>query len=391
MNLLYVHRTRAAGVEGVHIGQIVRCMRLLGHRVDMLSPVGDFIEHISPVRTEAPATGKRLHGLGSKLPELLFELLELAYSAKASVEATRRYRQGAVDAVYERYAIFGFAGLWLSQRRGVPHVLEVNYTSLTPLVRPRSRVLKPLAKWLDGFMFRRATHLMAVSSYLKQHLVEEFGIDASRISVVPNAADPAVFDPARVAALAAGALPEGPIIGFVGGFYHWHGLGLLLQAFKAIAERFPQAHLVLIGDGPMRADLVRQVQELGLGDRVLMPGKIAHADLVPYVARFDIGVMPDSNLYGSPMKIFEYMAMAVPVVVPDYAPLTDVVVDGVHGKVFERRDVAAMAECLAELLRDGAVRRRMGHNARQAIIDTHNWMNSATLAVRHLSTNEAAT
>ncbi len=184
-------------------------------------------------------------------------------------------------------------------------------------------------------------------------------------------------------------MPAGPVIGFVGGFYNWHGLDLLVEAFMRIAKQFPSASLVLIGDGPMRETVATQASARGLPDRVIMPGRVPHAKLAPYVARFDVGVMPDSNLYGSPMKVFEYMAMSVPVVVPNYAPLLDVVVDGVQGRVFERRDVDDLARCLSDMLADEARRKRMGTNARQAIVDTHNWMNNASVVAKHLGARSA--
>lgn len=388
MKIVYVHRTRAQGVEAVHIGQIVQGFRKLGHEVQMLSPVGDFIEHVTPPKAQAAAApGKPglLHRLIDRMPEVAFELMELAYNAKALWEGMRRFRRGTVDGVYERYAIFAVAGMLLARWWKVPFVIEVNYTSLSPLVRQRSAWLKPLARWVDRLLFRSATHLLAVSSYLKQHLIEEFGIEPDRISIVPNAADPAVFDPEKALQAEAPALPAGRIVGFVGGFYRWHGLDLLVDAFLRIADEFPDANLLLVGDGPMRGEIEALAKEKGLSQRVLMPGRIAHAKLVPYVARFDMGVMPDSNLYGSPMKVFEYMSMAVPVVVPDYAPLQDVVTDGVQGRIFRRRDAEHLAACMRELLSDDPLRRQMGRNARQSVLDKHNWLNNASTSLAFLS------
>ena len=392
MNVLYVHRTRATGVEAVHIGQIVLGLRRLGHRVSMLSPVGDFIEHVNEpaVSVAAPKSAASRKRKALEMPEILFEILEIGYNLKAILDGLRKVSRGSVDGVYERYAIFGVAGMLLARWWGVPFVLEVNYTSLSPLVRRRSRLMKPLARWCDGIVFRRATHLLAVSSYLKEELVNQFGVSPERVTVVPNAADPSVFDPAAARAVEPErSMPAGPVIGFVGGFYKWHGLDLLVEAFMRIAKQFPSASLVLIGDGPMRETVATQASARGLPDRVIMPGRVPHAKLAPYVARFDVGVMPDSNLYGSPMKVFEYMAMSVPVVVPNYAPLLDVVVDGVQGRVFERRDVDDLARCLSDMLADEARRKRMGTNARQAIVDTHNWMNNASVVAKHLGARSA--
>jgi glycosyltransferase involved in cell wall biosynthesis len=392
MNFLYVHRTRATGVEAVHIGQIVLGLRRLGHQVRMLSPVGQFIEHVNPRPAEAApaaAPAKVPAKAGREMPELLFECLELGYNLKAWLDGLRLGREQRVDGIYERYAIFGMAGLWLARRWGVPFVLEVNYTSLSPLVRQRSGLLKPLARWCDRQLFRGATQLLAVSSYLKDELVQVYGVSPDRVTVVPNAADPAVFDPVPARAQAPDmVLPAGPIIGFVGGFYKWHGLDLLVQAFLQVAQQHPQACLLLVGDGPMREEVAALARQHGLQDRVLMPGRVAHNRLAPYVARFDVGVMPDSNLYGSPMKVFEYMAMEVPVVVPDYGPLLDVVVDGRQGRIFKRRDVQDLARCLNDMLADAERRRQMGLAARQAIVERHNWLNNARLAAGHLGAKE---
>lgn len=377
--VLYVHRTQAAGVEGVHIGQIVKHLRFLGNEVRIFSPVGEYVEILSP-KAAASTADRKQYGpgltakIGKRLPEFLFELAEIAYSAVATTQALWQFRKDRFDAIYERYAIFGFAGAVLAAAWRVPLVLEVNYTSQSPLVRQRSPWLRPLAKMVDGWLYRRAHRLLPVSSYLRDELIRDFGVKPERITVVPNAADPAEFDPA---ALPGAEVDGGQVIGFVGGFYPWHGVGLLLEAFARIASQFPQARLLLVGDGPMRADIESKARMLGVAERVSLPGKIAHAQLSKAVSTFAVGVMPDSNEYGSPMKIFEYMAMCKPVVVPDYGPLRDVVTDGVEGLLFPRQSVEALAACLAAMLSDEARRSQMGRAARQRIIDRNNWRRNA--------------
>jgi glycosyltransferase involved in cell wall biosynthesis len=86
--------------------------------------------------------------------------------------------------------------------------------------------------------------------------------------------------------------------------------------------------------------------------------------------------MPDSNDYGSPMKIFEYMSMGKPVVVPDYPPLLDVVNDNEEGRVFPARNVPEMAACLEMLLTDTMAYQRMAEQARRKIVTKHNWLDN---------------
>src|SRR5690606_7095436 len=297
----------------------------------------------------------------------------------------RRLELNPVDAVYERYAIFGLTGARVAQRLGKPFVLEVNYTSRSPLVRRRNKLLAPLARRVDRYVFARASALAVVSSYLKRHLIDDYAVPESKISVIPNAADPEKLDPARHAGAPVRPGYEGRIVGFVGGFYPWHGLDLLVRAFRTVAARVPDARLVLIGDGPMRPAITSLVSDLGLSDKVVMPGQIPHGALHAHISFFDVGVMPDSNVYGSPMKVFEYMAMGKPVVVPDYPPLRDVVADGAEGRIFPPGDASALSECLEQLLADSALRELMGRRARAKIVSTHNWHNNAKMVASLLA------
>jgi len=377
MKILYLHRTQAKGVEGVHIGEIVKAWRRLDHTVEILSPVGAQLGD-APAAAGSSPTGikqKLFKFVSSRLPEFFFELAELAYNLIALNQA-RALGKPNVEFIFERFAIFAIAGAYLSKRWNVPFVVEINYTSRSHLVRERSGLLKPLAYRLDRYIFSRATGLVAVSTRLKEHLMADYGIEGNRIIVLPNAADPDVFDPEKVAKPSAYADLQGKIIGFVGGFYPWHGLDLLLQAFELMAARVPDSKLMLIGDGPMLPAIREQSEKLGLASRVILTGRIGHKELPGYIRLFDIGVMPDSNDYGSPMKIFEYMSLRKPVVVPDYGPLLDAIENGKEGRIFKARDVQQMADCLTMMLTDQAAYDRMSEQARNKILSKHNWLNN---------------
>jgi glycosyltransferase involved in cell wall biosynthesis len=382
MRIVYLHRTQAKGVEGVHIGEIVKAWRKLGHQVRLLSPVDEQLgDAPASASSSAPASKpglkqKLFRFVSSHLPEFFFELAEIAYNL-AALNQARKLGRAEVDFIFERYAIFAFAGAYLSKRWNKPFVVEVNYTSCSALVRERSALLAPLARRVDAYIFRRATGLAAVSTELKRHLMEEFGVPEHKIIVLPNAADPDVFDMARVTREPKYENANVKTIGFVGGFYPWHGLDLLLQAFQKMSARIPHSRLMLVGDGPMMPIIREQSEKMGLADRVILTGRVAHQNLPGYLAAFDVGVMPDSNDYGSPMKIFEYMSLAKPVVVPDYGPLRDAVDDGVEGRIFAPKSIEAMANCFVDVLLNEETYQRMSKAARQKILSKHNWLNNA--------------
>lgn len=373
MNIVYIHRTKGKGVEGVHINEITRQLTATGHRVEMVSPI-DRVE--DDARDKVQGNG---FSFSRNVPELLFEFLEIAYNWLGYRKLSRLSRRYAVDLIYERYAIFSVFGVFFARRRHVPIVVEANYTADLPLVRKRSALLMPLARRLDRYIFTGATRIVAVSSYVKNHLVSTHAIDENKILMLPNAADPEKFS-------LVGLDSENPIktIGFVGGFYPWHGVPLLVRGFAELVPEFPDVRLCLVGDGPERTDIEQQVETLGITHLVDFTGQVAHENLAGQMAKFYIGVMPDSNVYGSPMKIFEYMSMGVPVVAPDYAPILDVVEDGQQGLVFRRQNLDELVNCLRRILASEKLRQKLSQQARTKIEVERNWKNNARLSIANL-------
>jgi glycosyltransferase involved in cell wall biosynthesis len=140
---------------------------------------------------------------------------------------------------------------------------------------------------------------------------------------------------------------------------------------------YNEAVLLLIGDGPMRRSLEKRTSKLGLKNRVQFIGYVSHNQLPEYIAAFDIAVMPNSNEYGSPMKIYEYMAMSKPVVAPSFVPLKDGINHSVEGLLFEPENTDELVHCLEKLIIDPSLRVRMGKYGRKRILTIHNWDNNA--------------
>lgn len=390
MRILYLHRTQGRGVEGVHIDGIVNSFRKLGHDVHVVSPGDDRVEqnkcHVQD--TKFRRFKRRLFETFSRLvPEMIFEIAELAYNLIAAKQLRAIAKTQTIDFIYERYAIFAMAGARYAAKWSVPHILEVNYVAQSPLVRKRSAVLRPLAVVIDKWLFAKATALVVVSSCLKEHLVKDYGVESHKVIVVPNAVDPDKFTVmSRDKALAAElGLGNGRVVGFVGGFYPWHGVDLLLKAYVLVADRFPETRLLLIGDGPEKQALAAEAARMGIEDKVVFTGTIAHEELPRYISLFSIGVLPDSNEYGSPMKIFEYMALGKPVVGPDCGPLLDVITPEQQGLIFRRKNVQSLADCLCRSLSDESLAARMAASARNMVETERNWLNNARRSLELVS------
>lgn len=384
MRILYHHRTRGLRVEGVHIRGIVHALRELGHAVTVMSFPGADPEH-APV-TSSEARSGWLGGLVSRLPGIVFEFFELAYNLVTWPRMALVIRRQRPQLIYERYSMFLFATVWLARRRGVPIILEINDSALVERVRPLS--LKRLARHIEGWCFRRSTGLVFISTYFMELARSTYG-DIAHSVVSPNAADldrfnPEHFDASRLRAER--GLGNRVVCGHIGAFALWHGMDKFMDAITPRLGEVPELTLVLVGDGRTLPAIREMVDARGLGNRVLFAGQVAHDDIPAWIACMDYAVLPDSNEYGSPMKLFEFMAMGVAMVAPDYAPIVEVVDDGRSGWLFRRREVDACVQRVIELAMSAEERRRVGQAARERIVHKHQWSSNAEQLLSLLST-----
>jgi glycosyltransferase involved in cell wall biosynthesis len=375
MKILYHHRTRGRHVEGVHIRGIVHALRALGHDVSIMSFPGADPEHEST--TQANSKRSRLARSITRLPGVLFECLELGYNAVTLFRASAAIRQQRPQLIYERYSLFLFATVWLARRHRIPLVLEINDSALVERVRPLR--LKSLARRIEGWCLRNCTGLVFISSYFRDEAQAAYGRIAPSV-ISPNAVDLARFDPSRfdIAKLRAErGLIDRIVCGHIGVFAHWHGVDGFVEAIAARLAEVPQLALVFVGDGLTLPAVRALVAERGLADRVLLPGRVAHDDIASWIACMDYAVLPNSNHYGSPMKLFELMGMGVAVVAPDYAPVAEVIGDGDTGWLFPRGDTAVCVQRVLDLAMQEDERRRVGAAARCYIERERQWRNNA--------------
>ncbi|WP_114238533.1 glycosyltransferase family 4 protein [Dyella sp. C9] len=375
MRILYHHRTQGRHVEGVHIRGIVHALRDLGHDVTILSFPGADPEH--EFAPKAGAGTGRLAGLVARMPGVLFELLELGYNLVTLVRLRRAIREQRPQLIYERYSLFLFMTVWLAQRHDIPVVLEINDSALVHRVRPLK--LKGLARRIEGWCLRRSTGLVFISSYFRAQAEQAYG-DIAPSVISPNAADLGRFNPRRFdrERLRGERGLHGQVVcGHIGVFARWHGVDGFVEAIAERLREQPGLVLVLVGDGRTLPAVRALVEARGLANRVILPGRVPHDDVAAWIACMDYAVLPDSNLYGSPMKLFELMAMGVAVVAPDYAPVAEVIRDGQTGWLFPRGELDACVQRVLDLAARHDERDRIGHAAREYVVRERQWRNNA--------------
>lgn len=392
MKILYHHRTQGRGAEGVHIVSIVRALEGHGCEVRLLSPPG-----VDPLDEAGNApvdkSGVELSGIrrlfkwiSRHLPNLLFEFLEIGYNLPAWRRLHAAMEEGPVDGVYERYAFFMVASAWLCRRRGIPLIVEANEVSGIP-DRARPQVMKRLCDRFEHYYLSRASHIFTVSSYLRDMMVDK-GIDPARITVTPNAIDPRQYRevPRRDKALARELGLEGRLVfGFVGWFDEWDRLDILIRAIGVLRQEGLPVAALLVGDGAVRARLEAQVAEAGLEDAVVFAGAVPRSEVRRYTQLLDVAVFSHSNDFGSPVVLFEFMALGKPVIAPRLPPILDVLEDGRDALLFDRLDEVALQGHMRALARDATLRERLGQAGRDKVFTRYTWPETARQILQRIA------
>ena len=388
MKVLYHHRTMADGAEGIHIREVVRALRELRHEVRVVALAGDPMAGNGANRWKG-ANGSSATTLRRLIPSFAYEFAEIGYNAVGYRNIMAAVRDFRPDVIYDRYNSYSTAAVRAARQAGLPLILEVN----SPVAYERSVYenlqlkLPKLAQRYERNIMRAADRIFAVSTPLKQHLVEAVGVDEDKIRVLPNGADPVRFSPevsGEVVRQRYG-LSGRVVIGFVGILRPWHGVDMLLEALRVVRNRHPHAHLLIVGDGPMQGELETRAHALGLTDAVTFTGRLTHDQVIAHVAAMDISVSPHATFYASPMKILEYMAMGKAVIAPAMDNIRDILSDQSTGVLFTPGDAAALAGALDRVVSNEDMRHALGSRARARVEERFNWRYNAQAVV-----NEAA-
>jgi glycosyltransferase involved in cell wall biosynthesis len=382
MRVIYHHRTRGEHVEGVHIRGLISGMRMLGLQVILLSPRGVESESIdsgaAESRSDRGFVWAAIRRLAKSSPEILFEFAEIFYNLLAFVRLRLLIRSRRPAFIYERYALFMFAGVLLAKSRGIPIVLEMNDSAIVERVRPL--VLRSLATRMEGWILRKATGLVFVSTQFEKDCRGVHGALPPSV-VSPNCADAHLFDPSRFDKAAVRAKlrigPEMMVAGYVGHFVPWHGVQWFVDEIVGRMKESPRLLLLLVGDGGVYEDVRRKVHESGQADRILLPGRVPHSQVPEMMAAMDFAVLPDSNVFGSPMKLFEFMAMGVPVVAPALPPIAEVIEHGKTGWLFPPRNARICVDTTLAVARARESLSAAGRKAREQVLRRHQWVHNA--------------
>ncbi|HXE26913.1 MAG TPA: glycosyltransferase family 4 protein [Stellaceae bacterium] len=358
LRILYHHRVVSRDGQSVHVDDMIAALRGLGHEIAIAAPGTPEGQGAEPPRW--------IGWLKRALPAAVYEAMELGYNLPAFIRLYRAWREFVPDVIYERYNLNLLAGIWLARLTRTPLLLEVN----APLAEERARFgglgLGWLAREIEASIWERADRVLPVSDVLGTYCAKT-GVARGRITVIPNAIDPACYDgiDSEVAKRALG-LSGKIVLGFSGYMREWHGLDSVVEAL-AQPDLPSSLHFLLLGDGPARPAMEQRAAELGITDRLTFAGIVSREELGRHVAAFDIALQPKAVAYASPLKLFDYMAAGKAIVAPDQANIRELLGHEKSALLFDPQQKNAMLEAILRLVQDAGLRRRLGAGARRQI------------------------
>jgi glycosyltransferase involved in cell wall biosynthesis len=403
---------KAGGSLG-HVAGVVNALSRSGRDVDYVAteaPV--MLDDDVAIERIAPPSG---FGLPAEINLYRFNKLLLRRTWRA------KQRQD-YEFIYQRLSLCSYLGIVLSRRMNLPLVIEYNGSEVwaarnwgAPLRHER------VAQQLEDVCLKHAHVIITVSQVAAEELLAR-GIEVQRIVTYPNCIDPAIFDPQRIDVAeveqvrhSIGVNPEALIITFVGTFGRWHGAEVFAQAIRHLIEqsgdwlRARSVQFLFVGDGVRMAEVKRVLGADHATEFVHFTGLVPQAEAPAYLAASDIFVSPHvpnpdgTPFFGSPTKLFEYMAMNRCIIASRLEQIADVLAgspnltdlrDGFTAAgteqcavLVEPGDSAQLAAAIEFAVESPQLREHLARNARQRVLARYTWDKHVAAIIESLQHN----
>ena len=361
-----------AGGAASHIKGVVEGLESLGLEVRIISNdqiAGlDHSEDRFEIIPPQPGGGSRA----------LFDIHNNLVFTRGAVPLIERIRP---DFIYQRYARFSWAGVVAANRIKRPLLLEYNGSEVWVGKHWDHVGNLDLLERYERLNLDAAARIFVVSEVERRNL-EARGVAGGKIVVNPNGVDVERFRPGVGGVEARRELQiadDEVVAGFVGTFGPWHGVEKLAEAIRKIPADV-KVRFLLVGSGSLHAAVEKQLE----GDkRVIFTGAVAHDRVAKLLDACDVLVAPHvpladgSEFFGSPTKIFEYMAMGKGIVASRLGQIGEVLVDGETALLVEPGDVEELRASILRLVESEELRKRLGARAREVAESEHTWKRNA--------------
>jgi len=382
LRTVYWFNLKAGGSVG-HTAGVINSMN---NKVDLKVLSNDVLEGVKPdIDLLKPIL----------IPFLTLEINEFLYNFKV----IKKCKSYLFDCIYQRYSGFSFCGAYLAKQKKVPFILEFNSSDVWKIKYWKSNdgKLKRLAKYIynkifklpivsfiENYNLKNATYIVVVSKALNDTLIG-LGVDETKIIVNPNGVDTekysSIIDSKDTKTKY--NINDKIVLGFIGTFGQWHGAENIAKAYGKLLQRHPEfrekTKLLMVGDGVKMSEVKEIINDMDIAENVILTGLVPQSEGPKYLAACDILINatvpnPDgSEFFGSPTKLFEYMAMGKGIICSNMAQMAEILVHNKTAYMVKPGDIDELSFAMKELIQKKELREYLGKNSREEVLAKYTW------------------
>lgn len=228
----------------------------------------------------------------------------------------------------------------------------------------------------ENYVISRADRVVVISEGIKREILDRGVVKEENIWVVPNGVDITRFKPMPGDSTLINklGLNDKAVIGYISSLRKMEGISYLIEAMQFVDKK---ASLIIVGDGPEEESLRGKVKELRLSDRVMLVGRVPHEEILKYYSIIDVFVVPRINAkvchIVTPLKPLEAMAMGKCILASRVGGLSEMIIDGETGLMFEPENIKDLSEKINYLLENKDFRNQLGENALKFVEKERSW------------------
>ncbi|MGD9202773.1 MAG: glycosyltransferase family 4 protein [Chitinispirillia bacterium] len=370
MKVLYFFISHAAeGFQSfnIHITEFLNCAnKLQDIRVIPGSP-------IVKSNRELGVELQFFHAFKNSIPRAVKDILSILYNLKDLLRAIGKIRSVKPDIILFRANHNNFYNVLLQKIFKIPLVLEVNSPETYERIKYKQVYFKKISLLIEKWGWDNADAIYTVSENQK-NMIAGYGVPKEKIYAIHNGVNLELYNhrPSQNKK----ASDKITCI-YVGSFRNYHNLAAIINIFSSLYEKYDNIEIKIIGTGETFDKVKKLVESAGLSNAVFLPGYIQYEKIPQYLIQSDIAFMNDFTEYGSPIKVFEYMAAKTAILVPDRKSILEILEHGKDALFFKSGDMNDFKNKLENLISKPDLRNFLADNAYGKVINNYTWDHNA--------------
>lgn len=381
-----------ADLYGYSIGSTIKVLKLFRHLESLGHEVSfhwlGVVNQVEPEST-GPPPERRV----SFWRDLLYTPKQLLRNLPQFFKERKIIKKELPDVLLVRLDAFRISAVFLARLYRLPLIVEADgacsYEWLT--FNNGRHLWNRVLLWCEKLMLVNAAGIFTQSRIARDYLARTHNLNDSVIAVITNGADERKeFDSKILTDLQRelGIPDQAKVIGFVGSMQQWHGMADVQNLVRDILTEFENAVFLFVGSGgALEKELKTNLSETG--SRVIFTGTVPNELVDNYIELFTVAIAPYPPIdlfYFSPMKVFEYMASAKPIIASNSGQISELLVNEESALLYEPGHINQLKEALVRLLTNSELQKKIARNAHQSFVECHTWTHKAGELDEYLKT-----